>query len=135
MNSAALQLVLNRGDSAQNKSLFDQLHNNKGDIEQTFGEKVTWRRMDDNKSSRIQYEINDVGLKNSSNWIYQGSIPFQLPEGITINDVVITEGSEYSYIDYNFDLDGKMNKTEQVKKVGNSVCPALAEALVRANMS
>lgn len=46
-----------------------------------------------------------ANLKNSSNWIYQGSIPFQLPEGITINDVVITEGSEYSYKDYNFDLD------------------------------
>lgn len=46
-----------------------------------------------------------ANLKNSSNWIYQGSIPIQLPEGITINDVVITEGSEYSYIDYNFDLD------------------------------
>lgn len=68
MNNAALRLVLNRGDSAQNKSLFDQLHNNKEDIEQAFGEKITWRRMDDNISSRIQYEINDVGLKDSSNW-------------------------------------------------------------------
>lgn len=37
--------------------------------------------------------------------------------------------------DYNFSLDGKMTKTEQVKKVGNSVSPQVATALVRANMT
>lgn len=35
--------------------------------------------------------------------------------------------------DYNFELNGEITKTEQVKKVGNSVCPQLATALVRAN--
>lgn len=35
--------------------------------------------------------------------------------------------------DYNFDLNGQMSKTEQIKKCGNSVCPQLATALVKAN--
>jgi len=36
--------------------------------------------------------------------------------------------------DYNFTLNGEMTKTEQIKKCGNSVCPQLATALVKANM-
>jgi len=36
--------------------------------------------------------------------------------------------------DYNFSLDGRMTKTEQIKKVGNSVSPQVATAIVRANM-
>lgn len=46
-----------------------------------------------------------ANLKHSSNWIYQGNIPFQLPEGITVDDVIVTEGSQYSYTSYNFDLE------------------------------
>ncbi len=37
--------------------------------------------------------------------------------------------------DYNFDLDGQLSKTEQIKKCGNSVCPQVATALVRANFN
>ncbi len=46
-----------------------------------------------------------ANLKHSANWIYQGNIPFQLPEGITVDDVIVTEGSQYSYTNYNFDLE------------------------------
>lgn len=35
--------------------------------------------------------------------------------------------------DYNYHLDGKMSKTEQIKKCGNAVCPPLSYALARAN--
>jgi DNA (cytosine-5)-methyltransferase 1 len=35
--------------------------------------------------------------------------------------------------DYNFTLGGQLSKTEQIKKVGNSVCPPVARALVMAN--
>lgn len=36
-------------------------------------------------------------------------------------------------VDYNFDLDGEMTKTEQIKKCGNAVCPPLSYALAKAN--
>lgn len=41
-------------------------------------------------------------------------------------------------IDYGIDADGrrvKLTKTDQVRMCGNSVCPAMSEALVRANLA
>lgn len=37
--------------------------------------------------------------------------------------------------DYNIDLNGKLSRSEQVKKCGNSVCPPVASAIVKANVT
>lgn len=68
MSGATILLVIEKRDTAQNKSIFDTLVQNRDAIEASFGEPTTWRRMDDNISSRIHYEINGVGLKDTSTW-------------------------------------------------------------------
>lgn len=68
MSAATVQLVIEKKDAIQNKNIFDSLIQNKSFIETSFGEPITWRRMDDNISSRIHYEINGVGLKDTSTW-------------------------------------------------------------------
>ena len=68
MSGATILVVIEKRDTLQNKSIFDTLIQYKDAIESNFGEPITWRRMDDNISSRIQYEINGVGLKISATW-------------------------------------------------------------------
>jgi len=46
-----------------------------------------------------------ANITNTMNWMYQGNIPITLPDGLTMNDVIITEVSNYAYMNYNFDLD------------------------------
>jgi hypothetical protein len=41
----------------ENKSVFDQLYNNKAAIEESFGGELSWQRMDINKASRIAYYV------------------------------------------------------------------------------
>jgi hypothetical protein len=68
MSSASILVVIEKRDVTQNKVIFDTLFQDKDTIEAEFGEPMTWRRMDDNKSSRIQYEINGVGLSDTTTW-------------------------------------------------------------------
>jgi hypothetical protein len=50
----------------ENKSVFDQLYNNKAAIEESFGGELSWQRMDTNKASRIACYI-DGGYRDE-NW-------------------------------------------------------------------
>ena len=48
----------------------------------------------------------------------------------------VAQMANRSYASVNRDIrDKKLSKTAQVRMVGNSVCPPLAEALVRANFA
>jgi len=69
MENASLQLVIERSKNAEiNKKIFDYLYLKKETIENEFGDQIIWRRMDDNISSRIQYDISECGLKDESTW-------------------------------------------------------------------
>lgn len=52
-----VELSLQRADAADNKWLFDRMHDRKEEIEESFGESLTWLRLDDKKASRIQFGI------------------------------------------------------------------------------
>src|SRR6056297_1160817 len=52
-DEARVELSLQRSEAAENKWLFDQLLQSKDEIENSFGSKLDWRRMDDKKASRI----------------------------------------------------------------------------------
>jgi hypothetical protein len=45
-----------------------------------------------------------VNLASSVDWVYQGNIPILLPEGITSEDIIMTEISSYAFINYNFEI-------------------------------
>src|SRR5690606_16242316 len=50
-----VELSLQRSSKEENKFLFDELISHREQIEQAFGHELTWLRLDDGKSSRIQF--------------------------------------------------------------------------------
>jgi hypothetical protein len=66
-DEARVEISLQRADAAENKWLFDQLFAMKEQIEAGFGAPLDWRRMDDKKSSRIQYAQPFDGF-HKENW-------------------------------------------------------------------
>ena len=69
MDSAAIQLIIERDRSgAKNKEIFDFLFANKENIEKAFGDKIVWKRMDEQISSRIYYPIEQCQLQDQTTW-------------------------------------------------------------------
>lgn len=64
--SSSIQLVIDKPSIEINKKIFDYLHSQKGDIERDFGDKINWRKMEQKKSSRIQIDINECCLDNTT---------------------------------------------------------------------
>ena len=52
----------------ENKAIFDTLYSKKEQIEKDFGEYLTWERLDNNKMSRVKYELTDVSIFNEDDW-------------------------------------------------------------------
>ncbi len=63
---ARVELVLQRSSKDENKWVFDQLAKEREEIDATFGEPLDWRRMEDRKSSRIQYAAVFDGFNRES---------------------------------------------------------------------
>ena len=62
-----VELGLDRADQADNKFLFDHLFSYRPDIEQAFGASLEWLRLDDKKTSRIQFGYQVDGF-NTDTW-------------------------------------------------------------------
>lgn len=62
-----VELVIGRSDTEENKYLFDQLYANRQEVEQDFGETLEWLKLEDKKSSRIQYSIKVDGF-DTTKW-------------------------------------------------------------------
>lgn len=62
------EIFINRGDKAENKRVFDLFANRKRDIEEGFGDRLTWERMDDKVTSRVKYQRDDVDPFDSADW-------------------------------------------------------------------
>ena len=55
---ARVEIYIDRGDKDENKQVFDYLFDKKEEIENKFGNNLTWERLDDKRASRIKYETN-----------------------------------------------------------------------------
>nr|WP_241517706.1 DUF4268 domain-containing protein [Vibrio vulnificus] len=62
-----VELWLSRSNGEENKWLFDQLFEQKEQIDSAFGEPLEWLRLDDKKQSRIQFSCKVEGF-NKDIW-------------------------------------------------------------------
>ena len=70
-----VELWISRNTTEENKLLFDFLAATKDDIEAEFGEPLEWLRLDDKKSSRVQFSCEADGY-NKDTW--QQSVEWHL---------------------------------------------------------
>lgn len=63
-----IELAIYGRTQEENKSIFDMLYSKKISIESDFGYIMEWERMDDNRMSRIKYELKDVSVFNEEDW-------------------------------------------------------------------
>ncbi|MFC0161751.1 hypothetical protein CDZ97_23785 [Mameliella alba] len=54
-DEARVEISLQRANKTENKWLFDQLYSERDGLERDFGAALDWKRMEDRKSSRIQF--------------------------------------------------------------------------------
>lgn len=66
-HEARVQFEMNRSDADKNKIIFDYFYSHKNEIEQQFGQPLEWQRLDNKKSSRIQFKKSFDGY-NRENW-------------------------------------------------------------------
>lgn len=62
-----VEISIARSLTEENKFIFDFLNDKKAKIEESFGDKLEWLRLDDKKSSRIQYTCKADGF-NKEHW-------------------------------------------------------------------
>lgn len=64
-----IELYIDTGDKIGNKEIFDELEKKKKIIEEIFGTKLNWERMDHARASRIRYTISDRDWRDESRWV------------------------------------------------------------------
>jgi hypothetical protein len=52
----------------ESKRIFDSLYANRDTIEQAFGDRLEWQRLDHQRTSHIRYVISGGGLQNKDRW-------------------------------------------------------------------
>lgn len=67
-NYCRSELYINRGNKDVNKQIFDYLFKRKDKIEEEFGDKLDWERMDENVTSRIKSELKGVNYFEEDDW-------------------------------------------------------------------
>ena len=67
---ASVNFYIDRGKDSEeeNKKIFDNLFTHKDEIENVFGEKLSWQRLDDRRSSRVCKIYNYAGLNEKEKW-------------------------------------------------------------------
>jgi len=63
-----VELYIDRLSVDENKRMFDTLFENKAPVEESFGEKLKWERLDDKRACRISYRIPGGYNDPESTW-------------------------------------------------------------------
>jgi hypothetical protein len=62
-------LYIDRGNAAENKRIFDQLHAQQAEIERAFVGPLSWERLDTKRACRIKCAIHRGGYRSpESEW-------------------------------------------------------------------
>jgi hypothetical protein len=59
-----VELYIDRGEEAENKRIFDQLHSQREAIEQSFGASLVWERLEGKQASRIKFIVPSGGWRS-----------------------------------------------------------------------
>lgn len=65
---AGVEILINKGTKEENEKIFDYLYKDKDNIENLYGEKLIWERLENKKSARIASRIYDVDITNKEDW-------------------------------------------------------------------
>jgi hypothetical protein len=64
-----VELYIDRGEKEENKNIFDALMLKRADIESTFGESLSWERLDEKRACRIKHVLSTGSfLSPESEW-------------------------------------------------------------------
>jgi len=66
-NYGRAEIYIDRGDKSENKKFFDKLYESKSQLEQLFGEELSWERLDERQASRIKCEMG-CDTTDKENW-------------------------------------------------------------------
>ena len=67
-NYAGIELGISGGTQAENKKIYDYFYSYKDEIENSFGDKLCWERLDNKKMSRISYKLEEVSVYDKEDW-------------------------------------------------------------------
>lgn len=65
---AHVELYIDNGDKAWNKSMFDFFYQQKEEIEKSFGAALDWQLLKEKRASKIRHIIYDYGLNDRNHW-------------------------------------------------------------------
>ena len=65
---AGIELEISGRTQEENKKIYDYLYSYKDEIDNSFGDKLSWERLDDKKRSRISYKLEDVSILDKEVW-------------------------------------------------------------------
>ena len=68
MGDVQVGLRIRRDTVEESKRIFNSLYANRDTIEQAFGDRLDWQRLDHQRTSHIRYVIPGGGLQNQDRW-------------------------------------------------------------------
>lgn len=96
---ARAELYIDLGDQEKNKYVFDQLHNQKEQIENELGEEVSWERLDNKRASRLALytdgtiDDSDSDLERVKNWHIEKLLKIKVALGRKIGSLAKSAAS------------------------------------------
>lgn len=67
-NYISVELLINRGNKEMNEKIFDVLYGTKNELEKDFGNELTWEKLDEKKSCRVSYRMENADITDCENW-------------------------------------------------------------------
>ena len=67
-HDSRVELYIDNGDQERNLRLFDELVSHREEIDESFGERLDWQRLEGRKACRVQLEIDVGGWADQDRW-------------------------------------------------------------------
>ncbi|MBR2126574.1 MAG: DUF4268 domain-containing protein [Akkermansia sp.] len=67
-DGARVELYIGKDNAETNKRIFDLLYSRRLEIEANMGKKLTWKRNDEVKNSKIEITLGGVSIENEADW-------------------------------------------------------------------